>query len=42
MDDKIDWLHFYTFYIKFGMRRALQPDRINQALLPEIGISLFV
>ena len=22
MDDKIDWLHFYTFYIKFGMGRA--------------------
>ncbi len=22
MDDKIDWLHFYTFYTKFGMGRA--------------------
>ena len=22
MDDKIDWLHFYTFYSKFGMGRA--------------------
>ena len=22
MDDKIDWLHFYTFFIKFGMGRA--------------------
>ena len=22
MDDKMDWLHFYTFYIKFGMGRA--------------------
>ncbi len=22
MDDKLDWLHFYTFYTKFGMGRA--------------------
>ena len=22
MDDKIDWLHFYTFYTKFGIGRA--------------------
>jgi N-acetyl sugar amidotransferase len=22
MDDKLDWLHFYTFYIKFGMGRT--------------------
>ena len=22
MDDKIDWLHFYTFFVKFGMGRA--------------------
>ena len=22
MDDKIDYLHFYTYYIKFGMGRA--------------------
>jgi len=22
MDDKIDWLHFYTFHTKFGMGRA--------------------
>jgi N-acetyl sugar amidotransferase len=22
MDDKIDWLHFYTFFIKFGMGRT--------------------
>jgi hypothetical protein len=24
MDDKLDWLHWYTYYIKFGMGRATQ------------------
>jgi hypothetical protein len=43
MDDKIDWLHFYTFYIKFGMGRATSTSdqEIRSGVITrEEGISL--
>lgn len=43
MDDKIDWLHFYTFYIKFGMGRATSTSdqEIRSGVITrEEGVSL--
>ena len=43
MDDKIDWLHFYTFYIKFGMGRttAATDQEIRSGVITrEEGVSL--
>ncbi len=43
MDDKIDWLHFYTFYIKFGMGRttAATDQEIRSGIINrEEGIAL--
>ena len=43
MDDKLDWLHFYTFYTKFGMGRATwdaaQEIRTNR-ITREEGVAL--
>ena len=43
VDDKIDWLHYYTTYIKFGMGRAtydaLQEVR-NKKITREEGVAL--
>ena len=43
MDDKLDWLHFYTFYIKFGMGRttAATDQEIRSGVIErDEGISL--
>ncbi len=43
MDDKMDWLHFYTFYIKFGMGRttAATDQEIRSGVITrDEGISL--
>jgi len=43
MDDKIDWLHWYTYYIKFGMGRATHDSSQeirNGDITREEGISL--
>jgi len=43
MDDKIDWLHWYTYFIKFGMGRATQDSSQeirNGDITREEGVSL--
>ena len=43
MDDKMDWLHFYTFFIKFGMGRAssaTEQEIRSGAITRDEGISL--
>ena len=43
MDDKLDWLHFYTFYTKFGMGRttaATDQEIRSGAITREEGVKL--